>query len=105
MELEWNVYWYDSNAHKMIIQNVFNLSVKFQRELNRIKEYYSGWSKELFSRELNDACAYCFWSKCEHEILIGPWVGGDEKESVKIDVYHQLKLNWDKFVDYVWENI
>lgn len=103
MKLEWNVYWYDPNAHKMTIRNVFNLSTKFQRELDRVKEYL--WDEELFSRELNAACAYCFWAKCEHEIQLSPWPSGEEKEFVKIDVYHQLKLNWDKFVDYVRENI
>lgn len=46
---------------------------------------------------------YYFWSKTEWEVIVSPWVGkgGDEK----IDVYDQLKLNWDKFVDYVWSEV
>lgn len=46
---------------------------------------------------------YYFWSKCEWEIIICPWVG--KADDIKIDVYDQLMLNWDKFVDYVWSEV
>lgn len=105
MELVWNVYWYEPNSHKIVSRNVFNLSSKFQRELDTLKTHRHDWRKEYFSLELKKACQYCFWAKCEYEILIGPWVGGEENDFVKIDVYSQLMLNWDKFSHYVWENI
>lgn len=48
---------------------------------------------------------YYFWSKCEWEVLLTSWVHGgrDDAPELKIDVYYQLKMNWDHFVDYVWQ--
>ena len=41
---------------------------------------------------------YYFWSKCEWEVLISPWVGGNDEE-IKVDVAWQIMNNWDVFVD------
>ena len=46
---------------------------------------------------------YYFWSKCEWEVLISPWVGGNDEE-IKVDVAWQIMNNWDVFVDYTWNN-
>ena len=43
---------------------------------------------------------YYMWSKSEYEIIVSPWVG--RAEDIKIDVYSQVHMNWDRFVDYVW---
>ena len=43
-----------------------------------------------------------FWSKCEWETVIYPWVG-DEKAAKKIDVFWQLQNNWDRFIEYLWD--
>lgn len=46
---------------------------------------------------------YWFWSKCEYEIVISPWVGRNKEEAeVKIDIHDQVMLNFDRFVDYCW---
>lgn len=46
---------------------------------------------------------YWFWSKCEYEIVISPWVGRNKEEAeVKIDIYDQVMLNFNRFVDYCW---
>ena len=46
---------------------------------------------------------YCYWCKCEWEILIAPLIGDFDKESVKIDVYMQLEMNWNHYIKYLWE--
>lgn len=55
-----------------------------------------------FSDKLQGVTMYYFWSKCEWETVIHPWVG-DEKAAKKIDVFWQLQNNWDRFVEYLWE--
>jgi len=67
---------------------------------------------------------YYFWCKAEHEIVITsfpPYI--DKKEfnrlsseefrvcsdvrlrcGEKIDIYEQIRMNWDVFVDYVWNS-
>lgn len=102
MSLKWNVYYHDINKQKMEIWNVFQhygFLEYVQRALKKFK------TKEEFAKQLRRELLYYFWSKSEWEIIISPWVGGDrEKDSVKIDVYDQVMLNWEVFVDYVWSN-
>ena len=47
---------------------------------------------------------YYFWSKCEYEILITTWFERKDFKDEKIDVYDQLQLNWNAFIDYIWKN-
>ena len=96
--MEWNVYYHDFNNQKIVTYNIFNHG-SFSKELSQIKAS----NKSEFSNELQRIIKYYFWSKCEWEIIICPWVG--KADDIKIDVYDQLKLNWDKFVDYVWSEV
>lgn len=57
-------------------------------------------SKEVFSEKLRREAMYYFWSKCEYEIILSPWTG--RADNIKMDIYDQIMMNWDKFVDYVW---
>lgn len=43
---------------------------------------------------------YYFWSKCEYEIILSPWAG--QADDIKIDIYNQIMMNFDRFVDYCW---
>lgn len=98
----WHVYWFNPNSHKIETRNVFNLSIRFNDELDRlreehIKDFYT------FSEELRHVVMCCFWSKCEYEIVISPWVSNGEPQ--KIDVYDQLRLNWETFAAYTWARL
>lgn len=57
-------------------------------------------SKEVFAEKLRREAMYYFWSKCEYEIILSPWTG--RADNIKMDIYDQIMMNWDKFVDYVW---
>ena len=82
-----------------------------------------------FDERVRRECMYYFWSKCEWEIILTGWpphiskeeldrLNAESKESLekwgyslyttpnleierKIDVYDQLKLNWEVFLQYV----
>lgn len=41
-----------------------------------------------------------FRCKAEYEVMIGSLF--ERWQKTKIDIYSQLKLNWDKFIDYLW---
>lgn len=128
--LEWNVFRHDSNKNEIVAYNVFGKYIV--DELKKRKNKCS--SKEEFSEELKRLMMYYYWSKYEHEIVISSfpiYVDTDEINRVdfdrarfvkergrepyrlsihpevgsKIDIYKQLEINWDKFLDYVWENI
>lgn len=99
--LVWNVYYHDENGQKISTFNVFQhggFMGDVRKHLKKITE------KDLFAKELERSLFYYFASKCEWEILIYPWGGGRNTKEIKIDVYNQVKNNWDVFVDYVWDS-
>lgn len=95
--MKWNVYYHDINARKIKTYNIFDhggFRRDVEQDLHRCKV------RAEFEKLLKSNLMYYFWSKCEWEILISPWVG--DAETIKVDVYDQVMLNWDEFVDYCW---
>ena len=97
MNLEWNVWCNDLNTNKIKPFNVFN-QYSFNKAVTDI------FSKRLhmdeFEEMIDKEAMYYFWCKAEYEVMIG---GLFEKEAkTKIDIYTQLKLNWERFIDYLW---
>ena len=45
---------------------------------------------------------YMFMARCEWEMIIHGWP--KLKNDRKIDVYDQLSMNWNMFVDCFWNN-
>lgn len=101
--LTWNVYVYNFNHKKIEVHNIFDHS-RFVEDCQKACKKY-GDNKELFEDYIRGSLMYYYWSKCEWEIQLAPWPyheGRDEME--KIDVYMQVELNWDHFIDYVWDS-
>lgn len=127
--LEWNVFRYDINARKIETYNVFNHG-SFYNDVMKIPRK----DKLEFTEKLRREAQYYFWSKCEMEIVVTSWPPYiDENEyqrltkerneriekrgdtprvlnvcttvGSKIDIYEQLMLNWDMFVEYTWNTL
>lgn len=100
-ELKWNVFYHDINRQKITTLNIFNhwkFAEDVQKSLKKFKD------KDEFAEELRRDLFYYFGSKCEYEVLISAWCGGNGKEDIKVDIYTQVRNNWDVFVDYVWNS-
>ena len=108
--LEWNVYFGNFNSRRIETWNVFNHGKfvedfgKFAKKLERNKDLTEEQKKEQFAERLNRELMYVYRSKCEWEIILQHWPTSEKFKDEKIDVYDQIKLNWDKFLDYTWEN-
>lgn len=98
--LEWNVYVDDFNKREIVIHNIFN-HYSFVEDLKKIIKKYT--EKKEFSEQVRKILMYYYWSKCEWEIVLQGWVRKNFNDK-KIDVYDQIILNWDRFIDYIWEN-
>ena len=124
IQLEWNVFRHEFNTKEIVKYNVFD-HPGFMNDVLKIRK-----DKETFADQLRREAQYYFWSKCEHEVVIASWpvyISKDEYTRItkeltsvenrdkafrvvnicptvgsKIDVYEQLMLNWDKFVEYTW---
>ena len=59
-------------------------------------------NKEEFAEILRSSLMYYYWSKAEWEVIISPWCGGFNTKDIKVDVFEQVMLNWDLFLEYTW---
>lgn len=94
--MEWYVYYDDFNTNKIIKWNIFR-HYSFNEEAEKLLK--KGLSKEEFSEKLKCSLMHYMWSKCEYEVVVKELIGSGY---IKVDIYNQVTMNWDRFVDYVW---
>lgn len=130
-KLEWFVFEEDFNAKKIVPLNVFEGSTNFISGLLYAKKKYKN-DYLKFAEEVRMSLQHAYWSKCEWETIITSWppyVDGEEIDRLakekqeclqrnrnfyhedvcleiayKIDIYTQVMMNWDRFIEYVWNN-
>lgn len=60
--------------------------------------------KQDFADKVKSDLMYYFWCKSEHEIIISALSSSkNHNEEIKVDIYEQVMLNWEIFIDYLWE--
>lgn len=100
-ELEWNVYVENINRRQIEVYNIFEHG-GFKKDCDKAyKEYKNSFQK--FTESVKRSLMYYFWSKCEWEIILSDFPPSDRFKKKKIDVYDQVMLNWNLFINYVWE--
>lgn len=97
---QWNVFLADWNGNKVVSFNIFKHAM-FKGECDE------AWKKchddqSFFGELVERSLMYYFWSKCEWEILIYDFPYNERFKPKKADVYDQVMLNWDHFIDYLW---
>lgn len=97
--MTWNVYRQDLNVDRFEVYNIFkhHSFCKSVEKLIRSKML----DREEFAEAVRKELMYYFWSKSEYELILKNWLAGDIE--MKIDIYDQVRLNWDRFIDYLWE--
>ena len=102
MSIEWYAYYHDYNKNEIRPFNVFD-HCDF---LNDCKKNAKANAKDYdrFCEQLRRDLQYYYWSKCEWELVLIPWVSRHEKCEEKVDVADQIMLNWKAFCDYVWSH-
>lgn len=99
LNLEWNAYYYSHNKNEIVKFNIFD-HWRFNADVARDLKYDT--YRDEFAKHLRSHLFYFYCSKCEYEVLISPWVGRKEECVVKVDVFDQVMMNFDVFVEYVW---
>jgi len=100
--LTWNVFIEDFNKKRIEVHNVFEHG-RFLEDCKRALKKH-GNNREQFAKEIRSDLMYYYCSKCEWEIVLTSWPQRKYFEDKKIDVYEQVMLNWQRFIDYVWNN-
>lgn len=130
LSFKWMVYRHEFNAKKIVEYNIFNHGLFKENVDKALKECKT---REEFAEALKRELFYYFGYKAEHEVVITSWVpyiGMSELDRLnaerekrlkeynqdphrlyvcpdvreKVDVYSQVMLNFDVFVDYVWSH-
>ena len=105
--LEWNVWYENVNERKIEPYNVFK-HYRFVEDCRKAAKKFAK-DESGFSEAVKSSLMYYFWSKCEWEVIITSWPPGKKDAQgrdydIKIDVYDQVMMNFDKFIDYLWNN-
>lgn len=95
--LVWKAYYHSMSGHEIRPFNIFEHG-RFREEVRKL--LLKCTEKEAFAEELRRSLFYYYCSKCEWEVVIGPWFGDRGTKEIKVDVYMQVMNNWDIFVDY-----
>ena len=100
----WGVFVYNFNNKQIVTFNVFD-HYSFYRGCIKLAKDFSGDYEDL-AEKLKREIMYYFWAKCEWEVIVSGWPPTkDRDEEIKVDVYDQIMMNWDKFFNYFVENI
>lgn len=130
--LAYYVYVENINKRKIEKYNVLNDGIidEFKK---RMKEQ-DIIDKKQFAEMVEQVIMYHYWSRSEWEIILTSWPPNMKVEELtklnsevekyqsdyghepysltvnlstdeKIDVYDQIMMNWNIFIDYVWNNI
>ena len=100
--LTWNVYIGDFNSREIEVYNVLE-GGRFVEDCRRAAKKFRD-SREAFEKEVRSSLMYCYWSKCEWEIVLQHWPHNERFRDKKVDVFEQVCLNWPVFIDYLWEH-
>ena len=100
-DMTWYVYVKNFNGKRIEKFNIFNHA----GFMNDVKDIYKKYKNDFnkFEEEIQMSLRYCYWAKCEWEIILQSWPQCDDFHEEKIDVYDQVSLNWDVFIKYVWD--
>lgn len=98
-KLEWLAFIYDANRKEIMPRNIFS-SNGFRESVEKDLEKY--YTKEEFLNHLQDHLFHYFFGREKYEILISSLCGNSKTESVKLDVYTQVMIHFNTFLDYVW---
>lgn len=100
MDLEWNVFLEDFNKKEIKTYNIFS-NTRFNAEIQQILSN-KNLLREEFEYLVNRELQYNFWAKCEYEIILSDWPPSNKFKEKKVDVYEQVCLNKQIFMDYLW---
>lgn len=99
-DMHWWVYTEDFNGKKIEKYDIFRHS-SFSDDVRKAYKKHRN-DHDSFCESVRKSLAYYFWSKCEWETVVTSWVRPGYVKPVKIDVYDQVIMNWDVFIEYVW---
>ena len=105
--MKWNVIVKDLSTGRIGPYNIFDCA-DFRIAVE--KTIAQKYDKTRFLEELDREADYCFRAQIEWETFFTTWppyIGAEEINRIikefYLNVYAQLRANWERFSDYVWK--
>lgn len=99
-EMHWYVFVEDFNGRKIADYDIFR-HWSFAEDVRKAYKKHKN-DFDAFSEKVRGLLFYYFCSKCEWEIILSAWPPSDRIPDKKVDVYEQVMMNWDVFIECVW---
>lgn len=100
--MQWFVFYENINKKEIQRFDIFNhggFRSDFCKAVKKNKD------KDEFAEEIRHSLMYYFWCRSEYEVLIYPWpTRSVEDVHIKIDIFEQVNMNYQAFIDYAWEH-
>ena len=102
--MKWYVLLKDSESARFKPYNIFDYDA-FRISIEEL--FKKQYPQDRFLLELEHEADYFFRAQIEWEMLFPPMnIAKHSKYNAltwyKIDVYEQLRVNWERFADYMW---
>lgn len=99
-EFTWNVWNWSFNHDDL---ETYDVGYRFVLAVDQARPGELPTTLEELDGFLLSEARYCFWAKCEYEMIVTGWP--QQKNERKVDIYGQLRLNWDRFVSAFWDEV
>ena len=99
--MHWIVFEHDFNKNKIVHYDIFS-HYGFAEDVKKADKKFERDAE--FLDEVERSLQYYFWAKAEHEILIKGLFDKNDESQVKIDVFEQVEMNWERFAEYLLAN-
>ena len=96
----WNVWNWDFNHDQL---ETYDVGYRFIAAVEHERPSFLPTTYAELNDYLLAEARYCFWAKCEYEMIVTGWP--QQKNEKKVDIYEQLRLNWDRFVKAFWDEV
>lgn len=99
-EMHWRVFVDDFNEKRIKEYDIFEHHSFAEDVKKAYKKHRTDF--DAFAEKVRGSLFYHFCSKCEWEVIVSAWPPSERVKERKVDVYEQVMLNWDVFIEYVW---
>lgn len=99
-EMHWRVIREDFNGRRIAYYDIFEHGGFADGVRKAYRKYRNDYG--AFAENVSGLLFYYFNSKCEWEVIVSAWPPSDRVPERKVDVYEQVMLNWDVFIEHVW---
>lgn len=102
--IEFKVINWDTNSDRLVHYDVMPyIYSEFEKYRKRNKLAIKNVTFEELKKFINDTAKYRYWSRCEYEVIVTGWPVS--RNTYKLDVYEQIKMNLDNITQLMLEDL